>query len=422
MESLASSQPSESNSLVNPTAYDQPSSSSGLGTSSHFSGSVSTAISTTNNLITPGSSLSSDMLSYPYNFFDTNTGQGPKNEAEAANRWQYRKHRPAKGTVDTEPADGKKMMLEVREMRNRLKIHIMNAFMAGARKMAEVWKLKNPTTNQSPVTYADLLTALVALKQVEGSLESERIVYMACHHFHHQRKWLSNAVDAWCKEEKIKIEYPTVPQEENGVRKRASHSNRGGFGVYARNVKGAIVKRLMRNMLNQVGWAISVKDNSNQGKGKKYTAITIGLDFTGTNHTCFLVTKEDSGKQLGGASMAVTGSADNPIDVDDIILGFGAHVCSKHGITVTETELHGMLKDFRPQSDLVGRQIETKVNPEEQVSDITPTHDLQPAVKTPAAPADPDPVRTSSTAAHTASNFILLAHLLMETAAPFQFG
>jgi len=31
---------------------------------------------------------------------------------------------------------------------------------------------------------------------VEGSLENERIVYTVCHHFHHQREWLSNAVDA----------------------------------------------------------------------------------------------------------------------------------------------------------------------------------------------------------------------------------
>ena len=322
-----------------------------------FHQSISSGNSADNNSVHP---LSSVTLSYPHDFFNTETGLGPKDATQAVALWPYRKHRPANGTEDPEPADGVKMMQEVTAMRERLKSHIEKAFMKDASRMAGFWNLKDPRTNQTPHTLKDFVTALVALKRVEGSLENERIVYMVCHHFHHQRKWLSNAVDAWCRDENIKIEYPSQPKVVDGVRKRLSHSNRGGFGVYARNVKSEIVKQLMRNMLCQAGWSISTKDNSKQGKGKKYEAISIRIEQVLTDYTCYVVTQKDAAKKAAGknknaGSARMGSSADNPIDVDDVV-GFAAHVCSNLGVTVSEATLHEMWCNYKPQSGGPKRQ------------------------------------------------------------------
>ena len=102
-------------------------------TASISSSRMSSSRSTTNNSLP---------LSYPYDFFNRNTGLGPKNPTEAMVLWPYRKNRPANGTVDLEPADGVKMMQEVQGMRDRLKAHIENAFMKDARLMADMWDLR----------------------------------------------------------------------------------------------------------------------------------------------------------------------------------------------------------------------------------------------------------------------------------------
>ena len=327
-------------------------------------------------------------------------------------------------------------MREVQGMRDRLKAHIENAFMKDARTMAGMWNLRDPRTNEPPQTPKDFIKALVALKRVEGSLESERIVYMVCHHFHRRREWLSNAVDAWCREENIKIEYPAEAKVVEGVRKRSSHSNRGGFGVCARNVKSGkcgncgqiinaniirrfplasalllrgsrffverfafifrntsdpsfffffiyfprlpeMVKQLMRNMLSQAGWSISTKDNSKQGKGKKYQPISIRIEQAATDHTCYVVTQdEDAGKKAAGkkndaGSATMGSSAANAIDVDNIV-SFGAHLCNTLGVAVTEEKLQEICSTYKPPSDVVGLQIDTKnKTPGEDVSDLT---------------------------------------------------
>jgi len=375
--------------------------------------------STTNNSVLPQSSLSSVALSYPHDFFNTTTGLGPKNPKQAMALWQYRKNRPSPGTVDPEPADGYKMMQEVLGMRDRLKSHIEQAFWKDARLMAAFWKLKDPRTNQTPHTPKDFVKALVALKRVVGSLENERIVYMVCHHFHHQREWLSNAVDEWCREEKIKIEYPPLPKMVEGVRKRSTPSNRGGFGVYARNVKSEMVKQLMRNMLSKSGWCISTKDNSKQGKGKNYEAITIRIEQVLTLHTCYVVTKEDAGKKASAGknkdagSATMGSSADNPIEVDRFV-GIGAHICSNLGFNVSEETLHEMYSNYKPQSDVLGFQIGTGIKSPggDMMSDLT---DMD-AAAAPAAISSTE--ADGNTVSNTAAQTSPAGATLSNTAAP----
>jgi len=375
--------------------------------------------SITSNSVLAQSSQPPVPLAYPHDFFNTQNGQGPKDPNQAVSLWPYRKHRPAYGTVDLEPADGMKMLKEVQGMRERLRSHIEQAFMKDARMMASVWKLKDPRTNQTPHTPKDFVRALAALKRVEGSLENERIVYMVCHHFHHQREWLSNAVDAWCRDENIKIEYPSQPKVVAGVRKRSSPSNRGGFGVYARTCKSDMVKQLMRNMLTQSGWSIATKDNTKQCKGKKYEAITIRIEQALTDHTCYVVTEDASAKKAAGkirdaGSATMGSSADNPIEVDRFV-GIGAHICSNLGVTVSEEMLQQMFSNYNPpQSDVVGLQIGTGFkSPGGDMSDLT--IDAAPAAANPSTNAAGTTVITTAaqicsagttsnnTAAHTFS-------------------
>jgi len=313
--------------------------------------------------------LKAEPLSYPHDFFNTKSGLGPKDATQAAALWPYRKQRPASGSVDPdEPADGVKMLAEVQSMRNRLKSHIENAFMKDARLMAGFWNLKVPKTNQTPHTTKDFVRALGALERVEGSLENERIVYMVCHHFHHQRQWLSDAVDAWCHEENIKIEFPPHPVVVGGVSKRSSPSNRGGFGVCARNVKVEMVKQLMRNMLCKAGWCIATKDNSKQnskqGQAKRYEAICIRIPQTFIDHTCYVVTKEGSAKKAPGKNkdggLATMGSSADAIDVDKIGVGFGAHLCSTLGVAMSTERLQDIWKTYQPPGNVVGLQISTE--------------------------------------------------------------
>ena len=159
-------------------------------------------------------------LDYPHDFLNPQTGLGPKDASQAEALWCWRKSRPPKGTaVDPDPPNGKLMLQEIRRMSDRLKTHIEQTFWACARTMAKTWNLKIPSTNTFPQTTKDFVKALSALERVEGSIDNETSVYMVCHHFHHQREWLSNAVDAWCLEEQIKIEFHTVPNLVGGVPK-----------------------------------------------------------------------------------------------------------------------------------------------------------------------------------------------------------
>ena len=347
-------------------------------------------------------------LSYPHNFFDLQTGQGPKDITQALTLWPYRKHRPASGTVDQEPADGVKMMQEVTAMRNRLKSHVEATFFKDARRMAGIWNLKEPGINRTPNTTKDFIRALSALKRVEGSLDSERIVYMVCHHFHHQREWISHVVDCWCREEKITIEYPPQQKVVDGVRTRKIRGNRGGFGAFARRVKTDIVKQLMRNMMAQAGWSIATKDNSKQAKDNKYERIAIEIESTLTSHPCYVVTKEEdsakkpSAKEKDPGSATMGSSAAHAIDVDNVIAGFGEVLERKFGVPADQ--LLEVWNQYKPQSRIEGFQIDTNIKTTGNISDLT-VEDHARAAGFTMTTANPHAVSVSAApAAATASN------------------
>ena len=317
-------------------------------------------------------------LPYPHDFLNLQTGLGPKKPSEAMALWPYRKHRPPIGTVDPSPADGQQMMMEVSRMRERLRTHIEQTFMKDARSMAQVWQLKVPSTNNTPTTVKDFVKALSALQRVEGSLVSERVVYMVAHHFHHGRDWLCNAVDAWCRAENIQILFPRAqPKVVGGKQTRSSYNNRGGFGACARSVKSEIVKQLMRNMLSHAGWCISTKDNSRQSQGKRYDKVVIRIEQALTDHSCYVVTELDGGKKAAGknnvAQSSVMGTnANNPIGVNDLV-GFGAVLASDLGVEVSPSKMQELLSKFnRVRDSVVPQPIDaTRSKNAEEISDIT---------------------------------------------------
>jgi len=324
------------------------------------------------------SSAPSVRLAYPHDFLNLQTGLGPKHPDQAMALWPYRKHRPPIGTVDPEPANGNQMMLEVSRMRDRLRTHIEHTFMRDARSMAQVWQLKVPSTNLTPTTVKDFVKALSALERVEGSLVSERVVYMCTHHFHHRREWLCNAVDEWCRAENMEIVFPTpAPKLEGGKQSRSNYHNRGGFGACARAVKSEIVKQLMRNMLSQAGWCISTKDNSKQSKGKKYDKVVIRIETTLTEHTCYVVTELDGAKKPAAKNNVadpsnIGSNADNPIGDNDLV-GFGAALASDLGVHVSASKMQELLSKFnRGKDSVVQHPIgATITKTAEEVSDVT---------------------------------------------------
>ena len=278
-------------------------------------------------------------LDYPHDFLHPKTGAGPRNPDEAVFLWKYRKNRPISASdVDREPPDGARMMREVKDIQDSLKSHVIMCFLKDAKSLALSWQLKMPGNGMAPMVLRDFGAALGALKLAEGSLESETLVYMVCHHFHHQRQWLSDTVDAWLVNEKMRLLMPENGEDKTKivdgrlVQARVSPLGRGGFGAFARNVKAEIVKRLMRNMLTSAGWCIATKDNSKQDQqGKRYELITIQLKSTLTTHNCYrvtLVSDAEKGKEKQSKKR-------ESLELQDAV-DWGTYLCRHFGVTVEE--------------------------------------------------------------------------------------
>jgi len=316
-------------------------------------------------------------LPYPSNFFNDKSGAGPKNEAEAVALWQYRKNRPAQGLSETEPADGKAMLLEVQNMRARLKAHIETAFMDGARAMAAEWGLVD-ARNCVPKTKRDLVKSLCALPRVEGSLTNETIVYMVCHHFHHQKQWLAEAVDSWLMKENMRIEFPTkLVKNAAGKAPRNNPHNRGGFGACARIFKSDIVKALSRNMLTRAKWWVSTKNNGKQLKGErkrnhKYEKITIHVKVVHQKIDAFVVTEAAGDEKPAAKTCSYGSSEQNPIDLERQMLGLGNHIIDNLGITMTSEQLQAIIGNYAANPNpVLGLEILGGAPNKEDMSSLT---------------------------------------------------
>lgn len=231
-------------------------------------------------------SVDSGFLQYPRDFFHPVSGGGPRDREAAKLLWPLRKGRPKTGFVERDEADGDKMFNEVIQMRKSLRMFVSHAFLSQSRETAQRLNLLLPSTNNKVVTSKDIRMALGCLK---WSKEAEIVVYMVCHHFHRGRVWLANTVDGWLEREKMRLcDAATGPTQV----KRYHRTERGGFGVVARQAKSQFVATLMASMLKRAGWCLYRKIN-NSSPHREYKLITVPInmqDGRTISSECYLVT------------------------------------------------------------------------------------------------------------------------------------
>ena len=207
--------------------------------------------------------MNEHFLEYPRNFFHCKIGVGPKTAEQAARLWMYRKNRPRDGLADTESEpDGEAMLLEIKEIRDSLRMFICSTYMDGIRSRAKDLNLMIPGQSSFPTSLLDFRTIL---NKLESTMESQILAFELVRLFHKDRHWLSTAIDKWMLREKMFLTPIQKPKYVNGKRTRSCPTDRGGFSAVGRSAKSQIVASLMVPMLRNAGWSVALT----KGQGKK---------------------------------------------------------------------------------------------------------------------------------------------------------
>ena len=221
-----------------------------------------TATVVTNQTTNPTSSTR-ELLVYPRNFFNRNSGAGPANDEQAKRFWMYRKARRRDGLADTEEEpDGNAMLQEIKQIRDSLREYIFECYMEGIRDRAKNMNILIKGQSSHPTTIADFRDLL---NEMESTLENQRKVIELVHLFHRDRHWLSSAIDKWMLREGMCLAPLQKPKYVDGKRTRSCPTDRGGFSAVARSAKSQIVGGFMAPMLRNAGWSVSLT----KGQGKK---------------------------------------------------------------------------------------------------------------------------------------------------------
>ena len=221
-------------------------------------------------------------LEYPRDFFNQTT---------------YRKGRPAKGVVETEPPDGNKMLQEVESIRASLRSWIMEAYLESVRREAKARDMKMASTNAFPVTGRDIRAIISSL---ENNETNQKKIYAIFHQFHRDRHWLSDAVDNWFRNNNMTLLPPVRANPTAGQRQsRQYQSDRGGFGVVARQAKSQAISKFMSHMQRKAGWSIATTKKTNEKTN--YEPVKINADGTsGDGCTFYVVTNKSQGSAGDG--------------------------------------------------------------------------------------------------------------------------
>jgi len=281
-----------------------PNSEATLAAVNDFASEAAAASSQDESSIDPvDSSASSVVLDFPHDHLDASSGQVPATEEKAKRLWPWRKNRPALHSVNSEDADGKKMLKEAKAIREDLKQHVIRRFCKEAREMAKIWGLRVPSTQDCPKTREDFGDALASL---EWSEENEKIVHFVMHNFHHHKSWLADVVDEWCKLRNCRIllkkdKAPDKVVEGRAVKARKVPFTRGGFGAAARAIENEIVRTRMNNMIKSAGWCVADKCNGQGAPGKVHETVNVVDQQTRSTHS-FCRVKRVSADEVVGAS------------------------------------------------------------------------------------------------------------------------
>ena len=204
-----------------------------------------------------------ELLVYPRNFFNRNSGVGPANAEQAKRFWMYRKARRRDGLADTEEEpDGNAMLQEIKQIRDSLRQFIFDSYMDGMRERAKEMNILIKGQSSHPTTIADFR---LLLNDMQSTLENQRKVVELVHLFHRDRHWLSAAIDKWMLREGMCLAPLQKPKYVDGKRTRSCPTDRGGFSAVARSAKSQIVGGFMAPMLRNAGWSVSLT----KGQGKK---------------------------------------------------------------------------------------------------------------------------------------------------------
>lgn len=187
------------------------------------------------------------ILDYPRHFFEVKKGKNPLTAKDAELLWQWRKDRPGPGQKETHP-DGQKMLAEIDVIRRDLRNHIKTEFLKSLRKEAIKSDLKVPSTGAHPITHSQFRAAVTAMQLTDANAE---IVHAVFHKFHHDRTWMSDRIDEWCKMNHMRI----LPCETG----KKYEADRGGFTAVARLAKNEVVRDYMSKMFSSVGWCVKTK-------------------------------------------------------------------------------------------------------------------------------------------------------------------
>jgi len=276
----------------------------------------------------------SNLMDYPYNFFDLKVGGLPKNgQAALKDFWKYRKSRPRAGVLDDvipKQGDGEVMLTEMKDIRADLRRHIQTSFYSAARQQAEMVGLRVQETHKYPVTPADFVRALEALKR-GNNLQDETKAYMVCHHFHHGRKWLSDAIDVWLLKNNMRIVFPPntdLPVLPDGKKRRETPNNRGGFSVVARLAKNEITKLLMRHMLSKAEWSVATRIDKKEGREKIYTSVSSRIGVNPKDVVNFYIVTRNQGTD-GRSNTALSTQGTTSATNSNDLIAYGNWLASR---------------------------------------------------------------------------------------------
>ena len=210
-------------------------------------------------------------LDYPRDFFDPITGKSPEDPTLL---WQYRKERPKRGVSETVPPDREAMKQEVEEIRTSLRRFIMNSYVESVRVEAKEHGVAITSTNAVPVTERDIIKIINCYENNEAN---QRKVFAVFHIFHRDRGWLSSRVDEWFKKNNSVLIAPPITEGQKAT-SRHYKTDRGGFGVVARQAKSQAIGKFMNPMLQKAGWCVATtkkRTTSSKQKQKIYKKVEL---------------------------------------------------------------------------------------------------------------------------------------------------
>ena len=194
-------------------------------------------------------------LLYPRNFFHPTTGANPSTAKDAACLWPYRRERPKFGVADIMPPDGQAMLREIQEIRDSLRMFVINQYLIGLREKARLKNMRINSNNALPISVTDFKQIL---HKLQLTTENQILVFEVFHSFHRDRSWLSHVIDMWLESEKMCLmERDTNGTSQDGKSKRIYGTDRGGFTPVARQAKSQALAGYMATMLNKAKWCIA---------------------------------------------------------------------------------------------------------------------------------------------------------------------